>query len=203
VGASAPDDVLVRRAASGDHAAFTELARRHERRMYAVAMRMLGREEDALDATQDALLTLYRKSGQFRGDSAFTTWLHRITINACYDILRRRARQPALHLASDDGIEREPGPPVEDHAGEVAGGLDAARALMKVPDDYRAVLILADVHDLAYDEIASILEIPIGTVKSRVHRGRLALARAMGLEPVRQTPAGEPRRASEPSEGEP
>ena len=70
---SEPDDLLVRRAADGDQDAFTELVATHERRVYAVAMRMLGREEDALDATQDALLTVYRKVGQFRGDSAFTT----------------------------------------------------------------------------------------------------------------------------------
>jgi RNA polymerase sigma-70 factor (ECF subfamily) len=196
-----PDDLLVRRAAAGDHGAFTELVRRHEGRVFAVAMRMLGREEDALDATQDALLTVYRKAGQFRGESAFTTWLHRITVNACYDILRRRARQPALHLATEDGPEREPGPPVDDHAGAVAGTIDAERALAEVPDDFRAVLILADVHDLPYDEIAAILEIPVGTVKSRVHRGRLALARAMGLEPARGAPAREPAGRSEPSEG--
>ena len=195
------DELLVRRAASGDDGAFTELVRRHERRMYAVAMRMLGREEDALDATQDALLTLYRKAGQFRGESAFTTWLHRITINACYDLLRKKARQPMLHVAAEDGLEREEGPPVEDHAGEVAGGIDAARALQEVPDDFRAVLILADVHDLPYEEIAEILEIPIGTVKSRVHRGRVALARAMGIESERGGPPREPRPTSRPSEG--
>lgn len=195
-----PDDLLVHRAASGDDGAFTELVRRHERRVYAVALRMLGREEDALDATQDALLTLYRKSGQFRGESAFTTWLHRITINACYDLLRKRARQPMLHVAGEDGPEHEQGPPVEDHASEVAGGIDAARALRDVPDDFRAVLILADVHDLPYEEIAEILEIPIGTVKSRVHRGRIALARVMGLESERGARAREPGGPARPSE---
>ena len=200
---SEPDDLLVRRAANGDQSAFTELVRRHERRVFAVAMRILGREEDALDATQDALLTVYRKVGQFRGDSAFATWLHRITINACYDILRKKARQPTLHVAGEDDREREQGPPVQDHAAEVAGGIDAARALREVPEDFRAVLILADVHDLPYEEIAAILEIPVGTVKSRVHRGRIALARAMGLEGVRGTPDREPGRGSGPSEAGP
>ena len=195
-----PDDLLVRRAANGDQAAFTELVRRHERRVYAVAMRMLGREEDALDATQDTLLTVYRKIGQFRGDSAFSTWLHRITINACYDILRKKARQPILHVAGEDDREHEPGPPIEDHAAAVAGGIDAARALQEVPEDFRAVLILADVHDLAYEEIAEILEIPIGTVKSRVYRGRVSLARAMGLEATRGEPGREPEPGSGPSE---
>ena len=175
-----PDELLVRRAAGGDQGAFTELVHRHEGRLFAVAMRMLGREEDALDATQDAFLTVFRKIEQFRGESAFATWLHRIAVNACYDILRKKTRQPVLHLAGEDG-EREPGPPVEDHAGAVAGGLDVARALLEVPEEFRAVLILADVHDLPYAEIAAILAIPAGTVKSRLHRGRLALARVMGL----------------------
>ena len=197
---SEPDDLLVRRASNGDHAAFTELVRRHEGRVYAVAMRMLGREEDALDATQDTLLTVYRKIGQFRGDSAFSTWLHRITINACYDILHKKARQPMLHVVDEDDREHEPGPPVEDHAAAVAGGIDAARALQEVPEDFRAVLILADVHDLAYEEIAEILEVPIGTVKSRVYRGRVALARAMGLEATRGLHGREPGPVPGPSE---
>ena len=197
---SDPDDLLVRRVAQGDQTAFTELVRRHERRVYAVAMRMLGREEDALDATQDALLTVYRKIGQFRGESAFSTWLHRITINACYDILRKRARQPMLHVAGEDDREHEPGPPVEDHAGAVSGDIDAARALQEVPEDFRAVLILADVHDLGYNEIAEILEIPIGTVKSRVYRGRVSLARAMGLEAARGERGREPEPGLGPSE---
>jgi RNA polymerase sigma-70 factor (ECF subfamily) len=175
------DEALVRRAVAGDRAAFTELVRRHERRMFAVAVRMLGREEDALDATQDAFLTVFRKLEQFRGESAFSTWLHRITVNACYDVLRKRARQPVLHLATDDDREYEPGPPVEDHAGAVAGGLDAQRALEQLPPDFRAVLVLADVQDLSYEEVADILSIPIGTVRSRLHRGRLALGKAMGL----------------------
>jgi RNA polymerase sigma-70 factor, ECF subfamily len=182
VAAPDPDDQLVRRAVDGDQSAFTELVRRHERRVFAVTMRMLGREEDALDATQDAFLTVFRKLDQFRGESAFTTWLHRIAVNACYDILRKKARQPVLHLAGEDDRMPEAGPPVADHAGDVAGGIDVARALLEVPEDFRAVLVLADVHDLAYEEIAAILDIPTGTVKSRLHRGRVVLARVMGVE---------------------
>jgi RNA polymerase sigma-70 factor, ECF subfamily len=182
VGGPDPDDQLVGRVVQGDQEAFAELVRRHERRVFAVAMRMLGREEDALDATQDAFLTVFRKIGQFRGESAFTTWLHRIAVNACYDILRKRARQPMLHLAVEADYVPQEGPPVADHAPAVAGGIDAARALLEVPRDFRAVLVLADVHDLPYEEIAAILEIPVGTVKSRLHRGRVALAQVMGVQ---------------------
>jgi RNA polymerase sigma-70 factor (ECF subfamily) len=197
-----PDEVLVRRTVAGDGAAFTELVRRHERRMFAVAVRMLGREEDALDATQDAFLTVYRKIEQFRGESAFSTWLHRITVNACYDVLRKRARQPMLHLATDDDRDYEPGPPVEDHAEAVAGGLDAQRALEQLPPDFRAVLVLVDVQDLSYEEVADVLGIPIGTVRSRLHRGRLALGKAMGLPPstTATTSSREPAPRPRPSQ---
>jgi RNA polymerase sigma-70 factor (ECF subfamily) len=197
-----PDEELVRRTVAGDRAAFPELVRRHERRMFAVAVRMLGREEDALDATQDAFLTVYRKLEQFRGESAFSTWMHRITVNACYDVLRKRARQPMLHLATDDDREYEPGPPVEDHAEAVAGGLDVQRALEQLPPDFRAVLVLADVQDLSYEEVADVLEIPIGTVRSRLHRGRLALGKAMGLSPPTsaRTTSREPTRRPRPSQ---
>jgi RNA polymerase sigma-70 factor, ECF subfamily len=179
--AEGSDAELVRRSVEGDTAAFGALVRRHERRVYSVAFRMLGRAEDASDASQDAFLMAFRNLDRFRQDAAFSTWLHRITVNACYDILRKRARQPLLHAVSDDSPEPEPGPPLPDHADRVATALDVQEALSRVPGEFRAALILADVEDLPYEEIAAILEIPVGTVKSRVHRGRLSLARTMGL----------------------
>jgi RNA polymerase sigma-70 factor (ECF subfamily) len=191
-----PDDELVRRYLAGDANAFADLMGRHQQRVYAVCLRILGNGEDAADAVQDAFLLALRKVGQFRGDALFTTWLHRVAVNACYDILRRKSRQPLLHLAEDpDGPPREEGPPVRDHADEVAGTRDAADALALVPEEFRVALVLADVQDMAYEEIARVLDVPIGTVKSRVHRGRLALARAMGLD------AREPGRLARPSEG--
>ena len=189
------DDELVRRSLAGDPAAFPELMQRHQHRVFSVCLRVLGDREDAADAVQDAFLSALRKLGQFRGDALFTTWLHRIAVNACYDILRKRRRQPMLHLAEDpDGPEREEGEPVLDHAEEVAGTLDAAAALVHVPEEFRVALVLADVQDMPYEEIARVLDVPIGTVKSRVHRGRLALARAMGID------AREPRRGAGASE---
>jgi RNA polymerase sigma-70 factor (ECF subfamily) len=190
------DDDLVRRYLAGDAGAFTTLMERHQQRVYAVCVRVLGNREDAADAVQDAFLSALRKLGQFRGDALFTTWLHRVAVNACYDILRKRARQPLLHLAEDpDGPAREEGIPIPDHADAVAGTRDAAAALALVPEEFRVALVLADVQDMAYEEIARVLDVPIGTVKSRVHRGRLALARAMGID------AREPKPASGPSEG--
>ena len=108
------DEDLVRRYLSGDRAAFAALVERHERRVYNLALRMTGREEDARDATQDAFLTVLRKLSSFRGEAAFTTWLHRVTVNACYDLLRKRQRAPLLDRGEDDLPAREP-PPAPDH----------------------------------------------------------------------------------------
>jgi RNA polymerase sigma-70 factor (ECF subfamily) len=191
------DPILVRRFLDGDAAAFEALVRRHEGKVYAVCLRILGDAEEAADAAQDTFLTVVRKLDQFRGDAAFTTWLHRIAVNACYDVLRTKRRRPMLHLASDDP-QPEPGPPEPDHGDEVAGTRDAAAALARIPEEFRVALVLADVEDLPYEEIARVLDVPVGTVKSRVHRGRVALARAMGLRPG----AGEPARPSRPSEEE-
>jgi RNA polymerase sigma-70 factor (ECF subfamily) len=190
------DAELVRRSVDGDRDAFAILVRRHERRVYSVAFRMLGRQEDASDASQDAFLTAFRYLDRFRGEAAFSTWLHRITVNACYDMLRKRTREPLLHASPADGSpEPEPGSPLPDHAERVAQALDAQEALARVPEEFRAALVLADVEDLPYEEIAAILQIAVGTVKSRVHRGRLALARALGRgEPVGPGSASEEER---------
>jgi RNA polymerase sigma-70 factor, ECF subfamily len=178
---SVRDEDLVRRYLSGDRGAFAALVERHERRMYNLALRMTGREEDARDATQDAFLTALRKLSSFRGEAAFTTWMHRVTVNACYDLLRKRQREPLLDLGDEDHVRPEP-PPAPDPADATSLSVDVQRALLEVPEDFRAVMILHDVHDLPQDEVASILGIPVGTVKSRLHRGRVALARAMHLE---------------------
>jgi RNA polymerase sigma-70 factor, ECF subfamily len=190
---SRPDDLLLRRAREGDTAAFGELVEQHQSRIYAVCLRILADPDDARDAAQDAFVTAFRKLAQFRGDAAFTTWLHRIAVNACYDELRRAKRRPMLHAvsASDDDRVPEPGPPAPDHADEIAGTVDVTRALAAIPDDFRIALVLADVEDLPYEEIARVLEVPVGTVKSRVHRGRVALARLLAGEPPTDPGASE------------
>ncbi len=170
------DEDLVRRAVEGDRDAFGIIVERHERRVYNLALRMTGREEDARDATQDAFLMALRKLASFRGEAAFTTWLHRVTVNTCYDLLRKRSRTPLLSTVDD----HEPEPPAwPDHADATDLSIDVQRALLAVPEDYRVVMILHDVQDLPYEEVAAIVGIPVGTVKSRLHRGRVALARAL------------------------
>jgi len=188
-----PDDLLIRRARDGDTAAFGELVQRYQTRIYAVCLRILADPEEARDAAQDAFITAFRKLAQFRGDAAFSTWLHRIAVNACYDELRRAKRRPMLHAigAADDDPRPEPGPPSRDPADEIAGTVDAVRALASIPEDFRVVLVLADVEDLPYEEIARVLEVPVGTVKSRVHRGRIALGKALSGEPPASSEASE------------
>jgi RNA polymerase sigma-70 factor (ECF subfamily) len=174
VGSQPPDADLVARASSGDEPAFAELVRRHERKVYNLALRMLGREEDARDATQDAFVSCYRKLSTFRGDAQFSTWLHRIAVNACYDVLRRRR---GVLLGHEEAPEP---PPQPDHADAAAAAVDVARALQLVAVEYRAVLVLHDIQGWAYEDVAALLDLPLGTVKSRLHRGRLALGRALG-----------------------
>src|SRR5439155_15142610 len=184
-----PDAELIERYLRGDSAAFSTLVRRHERRVYNLCYRMLGRDEDARDASQDAFLTALRKLSSFRGEAQFTTWMHRVTVNACYDLLRRKRREPMLEPPRDEDAPEPPGPASPDHADRAVAAVDVQRALIRVPQEFRAVLILHDVHDLAYEDIAETLGIPVGTVKSRLHRGRIALAQALG-EPTRRGASG-------------
>jgi RNA polymerase sigma-70 factor, ECF subfamily len=197
VDASDTDERLVRRFQEGSAEAFEVLVQRHGTRVYNLCFRIVGDPEEAADASQDTFLSALRKLNTFRGDSAFTTWLHRVAVNACYDSLRRKRRRPLLQIVRDEDDDRpEPSLPSPDHADQVVFSVDVGRALMEVPEEFRVVLVLADVQDLPYDEIARVLEIPVGTVKSRVFRGRAALGRALG------TARGEPSRASRASEEE-
>jgi RNA polymerase sigma-70 factor, ECF subfamily len=172
-GAGEPSDgELVARFQDGDEQAFVALMERHERRVYNLAYRMLGGGEDARDATQDAFLSCFRHLHSFRGDAAFSTWLHRIALNACYDMVRRR--KPAA------GLEAEAeGPAAPDHADQASAAADVQRALLEVPPEFRAVLIMHELQDMPLEEVARALEVPVGTVKSRLHRGRVALGRAL------------------------
>jgi RNA polymerase sigma-70 factor (ECF subfamily) len=171
------DNELVLRFQSGEQQAFAILMERHQRRVYNLAYRMLGRPEDARDATQDAFLSCFRHLGAFRGDSAFSTWIHRIVVNACYDLIRKRA--PSVSL-EDQLIDPAPAP---DHADQAAFAIDVQQALLRIPPEFRAALILHEVLDLPLEEIAEALDVPVGTIKSRLHRGRVALGRILAGEP--------------------
>ncbi len=184
----ASDERLVRRFQEGDERAFELLVRRHEARIYGLAYRMLGRHEDARDAAQDAFLSCFRHLRSFRGDASFTTWLHRIAVNACYDVLRKRPTSSSL-----DSEMSEPVAP-RDHAEEAATAADVQRALLSLHPDFRAVLVLHEIHDLPVEEVSATLGVPVGTVKSRLHRARVALGRALAEEPrIAQAPSNPPK----------
>lgn len=175
----ATDDALIAAYLAGDPRAFDQLVNRHQRRIYNLCYRMLGRTEDARDVAQEVFLTALRKLPSFRGDAAFATWLHRVAVNACYDALRRRQRQPDPVELSEDPTSNDRVHGSLDPADVAADVIDVQRALTHVPEDFRSVLILHDAQDVAYEDIARILDIPLGTVKSRLHRGRVSLAEAL------------------------
>jgi RNA polymerase sigma-70 factor, ECF subfamily len=179
-----PDEELVRRYLAGDSGAFTDLVRRHETRVYNLAYRMLGNADDAREASQEAFITCVRKLKGFRGESAFGTWLYRVASNACYDALRRRKRTP---VPLEELPEAESG---LDVAASSADVVDVQRALVRVPEEFRLVLILHDVEGMPYEEIAVAVGIPVGTVKSRLHRGRVALGRLLGAGGEHPGPSG-------------
>jgi RNA polymerase sigma-70 factor (ECF subfamily) len=171
--AQATDEALLEVFLKGREAAFTELVHRHEDRIFALALKMMGNRADALDATQNTFILAFRQASKFRGESAFGTWLYRIGINACRDLLRKRKRlpDPEDELPEPDD-KRYGGANVEDL---VATRLDLKRALAELNDDYREAVCLHDLGGIPYEEISTITGVSIGTVKSRISRGRKRL----------------------------
>jgi RNA polymerase sigma-70 factor (ECF subfamily) len=170
--ASPADDELLARHVAGDPEAFNELVTRHRDRLWAVALRTLGHPEDAADALQDALLSAYRGAAGFRGGSAVTTWLHRIVVNACLDLARRRAVRPVEPLRLDPAAE----PAGRDRVAERETSLAVMAALRSLPPEQAAAVVLVDIEGFPVNEAAAILEVPSGTVKSRCARARARLA---------------------------
>ena len=175
--AEPPDAELLRRHVTGDQEAFGQLFLRHRDRLWAVAIRTLGDPEEAADALQDAMISAFRRAGGFRGDSAVTTWLHRIVVNACLDRVRRNASRPTRPLdeqsTPDDLLGHGEGADISAERGELRRELGTA--LASLPAEQRAALILVDVQGYPVAEAALILDVPVGTVKSRCARGRARL----------------------------
>jgi RNA polymerase sigma-70 factor (ECF subfamily) len=179
------DAALLRAHVDGDPEAFGELVRRHRDRLWAVALRTLGDREDAADAVQDALISAYRSAERFRGDAAVTTWLHRIVVNACLDRARRRQARPTVPLPDHEAAVstldgREP---------DRDTGIAVHAALAQLPPEQRIPLVLLDMQGYAVAEIAEMLGVAEGTIKSRCARGRARLAVILGhLRPDNVTP---------------
>jgi len=173
----ADDAELVRAAVAGDRDALDALLTRHVDRLHAVCRRICG-ADDAFDATQHALISITRSITRFDGRAAFTTWSHRIAVNAALDELRRtrRAAVPASELLA----RAETAAPAALGPERVVDRLDLEAALAALPEDYRTAVVLRDVADLDYAEIAAALGVPVGTVKSRIARGRGQLTALLG-----------------------
>lgn len=175
---NADDRALVAAAQSGDRRALDQLLRRHYDRVYAVCRRILHHDADAADATQDALLAAVRALASFDGNAAFGTWMYRIATNTCLDQLRRRKRRPTAPLDEtvmlSDLVETRP------FDSTVVDQMAVQAALERLPEDFRLAVVLRDVADLDYDTIADTLGVPIGTVRSRIARGRAILAKELG-----------------------
>ncbi|MGW7316301.1 RNA polymerase sigma factor SigM [Streptomyces sp. NPDC054854] len=171
------DQELLALHVAGDPDAFGELVRRHRDRLWAVALRTLGDREEAADAVQDALVSAYRAAHTFRGESAVTTWLHRITVNACLDRARKAASRRTSPLNDTDRLERllEPHESAEAPAERQDLHRQLLAALSTLPADQRAALVLVDMQGYPVAEAARILDVPTGTVKSRCARGRAKL----------------------------
>ena len=193
-------------AQAGDRGALDQLLRRHYDRMHAVCRRITGNDADAADAAQEAMIAVVRAIGRFDGRSTFGTWVYRIATNASLDELRRRRRRPQLAGRNRDRDRDrdhenmpEPVDPDSDlRIDHMADRLELDAALADLPEDFRVPVVLRDVADLDYAEIAEVLNVPIGTVKSRIARGRAQVAATIsrgsgnqGPSAVRPTPGNQ------------
>ncbi|MEZ5171438.1 MAG: sigma-70 family RNA polymerase sigma factor [Acidimicrobiia bacterium] len=169
------DAVLATAASGGDRRALELLLERHADRIHRLCARIVRDPSDTLDAAQETMIAVARGIDRFDGRSAFTTWLYRVATNAAIEETRRRGRRPVPTEEPLDVPAPSPGP-----ESAATSRIDVEHALERVPDDFRAALVLRDMEELDYSEIAAVLDVPIGTVRSRIARGRRALATLLG-----------------------
>lgn len=183
------DGPLVERVMAGDQAAFTELVKRYQGKVYQLALRLTGNQMDANDVIQDVFLSVYQKIHTFRGAAAFSSWLYRITANASFARLNQRKR--AASVTIDDVLPLVEGQEPRNSFSEwsqppdkILFNKEARAALEKaiaaLPEEFRTVVLLRDVENLSNQEVADILNLSVAAVKSRLHRARLALRRRLG-----------------------
>lgn len=187
--AGAEADVLSR-AQAGDHHAFAQLYSLHKRRIYSLCLRMVGNVAEAEDLTQEAFLQLHRKIATFRGDSAFSTWLHRLAINVVLMHLRKKglsviSLDEAMEPTPEEGPGRSFGAPDLSLAGSI-DRLALERAIAELPAGYRLIFVLHDIEGYEHNEIAAMLDCSIGNSKSQLHKARLKLRDAMRTIPRRE-----------------
>jgi len=169
------EEKLIQLASKGDAQAFNELMAMHERRMYAVALKTCSNHEDAQDCLQEAMLRIFRSISSFKGQSSFSTWVYRITMNTCLDELRRRKNRPSTSLDSllDSGWSpSDDRDSPEKHAIRMTKQQQLRQFIEELPEDMRAAVILRDIEGYSYEDIAGMLNANVGTIKSRISRGR-------------------------------
>ncbi|HSC26098.1 MAG TPA: sigma-70 family RNA polymerase sigma factor [Vicinamibacterales bacterium] len=194
------DEELVARSRAGDLDSFNQLVLRWERPIYALAYRVIGREEDARDVAQEAFLRAFRALGGFKNQAKFSSWLYRITLNLCRDWMRRERRTPVsqppegvdvIELAGEaDATES-----IEDLVARKELGRAVEKAMAGLPDEQRTAIILKEYHGLTFQEIADLLDCPLSTVKTRLYQGLLVLRRQLRQAGVEGGFRREPGRA--------
>jgi RNA polymerase sigma-70 factor (ECF subfamily) len=212
--AGVSDEELVAAARRGDRVALDTLLRRHYGRIHAVCRRIAGTTRDADDAAQEAMIRIVRALDRFDGRASFATWTFRIATNTALDELRKRGRRPQLHLAPGAGDDSRAEPEQADehaqrHVEGVADRMAIEGALAELPEEFRVPVVMRDVGDLDYAEIAEALGVPIGTVKSRIARGRRMLVDRLGnrddqsRRPTREQPSGDSPAGPTPAPSDP
>lgn len=176
------DSELINQFNSGNEEAFAELIQRYQHKIYNTTYRMLGNHEDALDIAQESFIRIYKSLGNFKGESSFSTWLFRISTNICRDELRKRQRKLKTYSISSEKDNKNT---IDNLGGEKNNperisiskeiNTQIQEKINQLPSEQRSVLILREFQDLSYQEIANILEISMGTVKSRLSRARRSL----------------------------
>ena len=180
---------LINRAKNGDHSAFEQLLIQNQDRVFSLALRMVNNREDAADLAQEAFLKAWQGLPSFQGESAFSTWVYRLTTNVCIDFIRKQKRRQEIEpVASLDDQEVSWAQPA-DHSQDPQHRLEreelsraVARGLDRLPDHQRQVLVMRELSGLSYQEIAEQLSLDLGTVKSRIARARLALRKILLAE---------------------
>lgn len=189
------DQELLSAHVGGDSQAFEELFNRHRDRLWAVALRTTGNPEEAADALQDAMISVLRNAGSFRGDAAVTTWMHRIVVNACLDRMRRARVRSTVPLPGSEDDRPDNLPDRRDDIATKELQVVVQQALLELPEEQRVPIVLVDVEGYPVEEVAVMLGIPSGTVKSRCSRGRAKLAAHLAW--MRSEKAGNPGTATD------
>ena len=178
------DEELVARSMGGDLDSFNQLVLRWERPIYALAYRVIGREEDARDVCQETFLRAFRALGGFKGQAKFSSWLYRITLNLCRDCIRRERRQPLAQTPEGVDLvelagEAEDTESIEELVARKEIGAAVAKAMALLPEEQRTAIVLKEYHGLTFQEIADMLDCPLSTVKTRLYQGLTVLRRQL------------------------